>query len=316
MTASGHKKFLFDTDFSPESELRAQLDAVAAKEKAAKAAAEAEAEAAQVAEHAAPTYGEEDLAQAREEGYQSGHTTATQDLTTALEQRVANTLDAINTQVAALAAAFDADKEERSRDAVAVATVIVRKLFPALNMDKSLDEIKHMILEAMQRTSGAPSLIVRVHPDMHQTIEDQANQLASQRGHEGTLTVMADDSVAEGDAAVEWDGGGMIRDSKVMWQEIDEIIERNLGSKRANGQDAATAAPQSTAEEPQMVENPALEGGQEVVNDAPVGENEQAASESPLTTQEAEAGAPSEQPDDVAPADDPQREAHTEDRED
>ncbi|HEY9080893.1 FliH/SctL family protein [Magnetovibrio sp.] len=268
MTVAGHKKFLFDRDFSPEAALKMQLEA--------QAKAASEAEPVEIVEETLAdvpvTYTEEELAQARAEGFQAGHTEATRDLTSALEQRLTNTMDAINAQVANLFDAFARDKEEHSRDAVAVATVIVRKLFPALNMDKAMAEIEHMIVEAMQRTSGSPTLIIRVTPDMKDAVEAKVTELAALRGRDGTVTVMADAKVAEGDATIEWDGGGMVRDSALMWQEIDEIIERNLGSKRAQGDTGSQSASHTeTAQEP----------AQEVVNDAAVEDNENPATESP-----------------------------------
>mgnify|MGYP000607183478 CR=1 FL=1 len=258
MTAGGLKKFLFDTDFSPEASLKAQLEA--------QAKAEPEDELVEIEEETLAdvplTFTEEDIARVREEGFQAGHTEATRDLTSALEQRLANTMDAIGAQVANLFDAFARDKEEHSRDAVAVATVMVRKLFPALNMDKAMDEIEHMIVEAMQRTSGSPTLIIRVTPGMKEVVEAKVEELIALRGREGAVTVMADDKLTEGDAAIEWDGGGMVRDSTLMWQEIDEIIERNLGTERAN---ALAQAPEK---------EPVQEPVQEVVNDAPVEDNE------------------------------------------
>jgi len=266
MTAGGLKKFLFDTDFSPEANLKMQLEAQA-KAKPKEDLVEIEEEA-QV--EAPPTFTEEDMARAREEGFQAGHTEATRDLTSALEQRLTNTMDAINAQVANLFDTIARDKEEHSRDAVAVAAVMVRKLFPALNMDKAMDEIKHMIVEAMQRTSGSPTLIIRVTSGMKEAVESKVEELVALRGREGVVTVMADDKLTEGDAAIEWDGGGMVRDSTQMWQEIDEIIERNLGTERANT--FAQASASEPVEEP--VEEPVQEPVQEVVNETPVEDNE------------------------------------------
>lgn len=237
MTAGGHKKFLFDTEFGPKD------DAKAAAKAQAEAAAKAEAEAKAIAETAEdvpeefeelpplPTYGEEDLERARAEGFAAGRDEATRDLAGALEQRLANAFETLDARIAALLDAHDRDREEHNRDAVAVATVIVRKLFPALNMDKAMAEIEHMIGEAMQRTSGAPTLIVRVSPDLLAEVDAKVRELAALRGREGTVTVSADDSLQTGDVSVEWDGGGMIRDTQAMWRDIDAIIERNLGER-------------------------------------------------------------------------------------
>jgi len=280
MTAGSHKKYLFDNDFGQDEDelLRAQNGKVGENEdESAARLAEDETIEDEAVEEAPPppTYSEEDLARAREEGLQTGRDEATRDMASAMEQRLANTLDAINTQVATLFDVYAQDKEEHSRDAVGVATVIVRKLFPALNMDKAMAEIEHMIVEAMKRTSGAPALIVRVPKDMHREVEDKAMELAALRSREGALNVIADESMAIGDVAVEWDGGGMARDTHLIWREIDEIIERNLGQKMD------TYAPPQAEADPEH--GPGHEPEQWVVNPAQVSENEENPVESPQT---------------------------------
>ncbi|MFC1673419.1 hypothetical protein ACFL12_04620, partial [Pseudomonadota bacterium] len=225
-----------------------------------------------------------------------GRDEATRDLTGALESRVAETLDAINNQVMNLFEAYAQDKEEHSRDAVSVATVIVRKMFPALNMDKAMAEIEHMIVEAMKRTSGSPRLIMRVTPAMQTQVEAKTQELTALRGYQGTIKVIADEALGEGTAHVEWDGGGMIRDPATMWAEVDEIIERNLGERAgehaAQAEKAAQDAHASPEPEPESRDEPPIDENhgenssddalaQEVVNSAPVGDNEESAVESP-----------------------------------
>lgn len=261
MTAGGRKKYLFDTDFGePAGEHAPAPSTTRATDDAAEAAAD------EIREEAPPpppppTFSEEDMARARQEGAQAGRDEAIRDMAGALEQRLAAAMDAINTRIAELHDAFAADKEERSRDAIAVAAVIVRKLFPALNMDKAMAEIEHMIVEAMKRTSGAPTLIVRVPSALQAEVEKRARELAALRGREGTVSILPDGSLADGDVRVEWEGGGMIRDTRLIWQEIDEIIERNLGGRMGLGERAVAE---------QEVENPAI-----------VGENGESAAESP-----------------------------------
>lgn len=290
MTAGTHAKYLFDNDFGlDEGEApRAQGEEgdVSADESAATEPQDEVVEAEVVEEvPPPPVFSEDDVARARAEGQQAGRDEATRDMASAMEQRVANTLDAINTQVANLFDAYAMDKDQHSRDAVAVATVIVRKLFPALNMDKAMDEIEHMIVEAMKRTSGNPTLIIRAPKDMHQEIADKAKELAALRGHEGTITVVVDETIATGDIAVEWDGGGMTRDTNFIWREVDEIIERNLGQKVDHNPSADAPEPlqSSPAQEPQQAQKPEPEAEQLVVKPSQVGENEEIPVESPQT---------------------------------
>lgn len=278
MPPGGHAKFLFDRDFEKDEE-EAQLKKAA--EKAAKAAKKAAQEAEEEAEANAaiepeapppPSFSEQDLERAREEGRAQGRDEATQDMAGAIEQRTVQTLEALGAQMAQLFQMYELDKEQHSRDAVAVAEVIVRKLFPAINMDKALSEIEHMIVEAMKRTSGSPMLIVRVAEDMQGEVEARAQEIAALRGREGTVSIIGDPDVAPGDARVEWDGGGMVRDTGLIWREIDDIIERNLGERLEMPEDAPDAP--SRTEEAELSEA-------EVVNPTPVGDNEETTPESP-----------------------------------
>lgn len=299
MTANSRKKFLFDTDFSEEDVAPVSVQGQSADVKAEETAEPPAAEEVIEVEEAPPppTYSEEELAQAREEGMRAGRDEATRDMTSALEQRLVNTMDTINAQIATLFDTYDQDKEEHSRDAVAVAAVIVRKLFPAMNMDKAMNEIEHVISEAMKRTSGTPTLIIRAPQDMKREIEDKAVQLSVLRGREGTLSVIVDENMAVGDIAVEWEGGGMIRDTRFIWSEIDEIIERNLGknlddyapTQVEDGSELELDAAPAT--QPKLEAEP--ETDQLVVNPAKVGENEEIQAESPQTESDS---APTDEP--------------------
>ncbi len=239
MTAEKLKKFLFDTDFGLHDDARLGHDSAAIESK--------ETEAAQPVEEIVPepppppTFSEEELADARAEGFQAGRDEAIRDMAGAMEQHQANTLDAIDAKMTEFFEAYSRDIEEHNRDAVAVARTIVQKLFPAMNMDKALVEIEHMVVEAMRRTAGSPALIIHVAPDLQANIEAKVQDLSVQRGHEGTITVMADKTLEPGDAKVEWEGGAMIRDTQAMWRDIDEIIERNLGATHDAPRDDETA---------------------------------------------------------------------------
>ena len=282
MTAGSHKRFLFDNDFGLVDGLHTRHKNPKIGEDKVETAASADIEAATVEAETVeappppppPTYSQEDLDRARNEGMKIGRDDATRDMASALEQRLVNTLDAINARILALFDAYTQDKDDRSRNAVAVAAIIVRKLFPSMNMDKAMGEIEHMIVEAMQRTSGNPSLIVRVPKEMHPEVQAKAKELAALRGREGTLNVLVDEALAMGDVAVEWEGGGMIRDTQFIWQEIDGIIERNLGQKLDD------FSPPPAEKKPTLEPRPGPKSEQLVVNTAQVGENDQNTAES------------------------------------
>lgn len=278
MTASSHTKFLFDTDFGQDD----TAQNAAQKPSGEPAGDDAAALNDDVFDNAAreedlppppPAFSHEELEQAREEGRQQGRDEAMRDMASAIEQRVTEALEAIDAKIAALLDNYANDMEQHSRDAIAIATIMMRKLFPALNMEHAMAEVEHMIIEAMKRTSGSPALIVRVPEDIFEDVESKANQLARERGREGTITILSDAEMTPGDVAVEWGGGGMLRDSAFIWRELDEIIERNLGQSL----DDKVQSAQSEQSEPAAEKDT----NQDVVNPALVGENDEDPVESP-----------------------------------
>lgn len=255
MAGAEIKKFLFNDEFvmledgAPEPE---QKEAEAADEGDELLAdgAEADAENDEIEEpieEAAPTFSEEDLDIARREGIQSGRDEALKDLEGSLQKKLADTLEALLQQFATIETAFADDKEERNLNAVGVATVIVRKLFPSLNMDNAIDEIDHMIHQAMERTAGSIKLNFFVADELKGEVETKLKEQIAGSGRMIEYQVIAKPDMAVGDCTIEWEGGGLVRDQAVMWQEIDEIIERNLGTLPS--QPAADAVPTSPVAE-------------------------------------------------------------------
>ena len=275
-TPSGSlKKFLFDTDFSDET----PPESLKTPEPEVQAKGEGEPEPEpEFIEEIAPTFSEAEVAAAREEGRQAGREEAIADMTSALEQQIINTLNGINIKVAQMFAIYAKDTEDHSRDAIAVATVIMRKMFPSLNDQHSMAEIETIIIEALQRTSGAPSLLIKVPQDIVEEIAPKVQEMAALRGREDQIKVMADPEMAQGDLRVEWDGGGILRDTSLLWEQIDGIIERNLG---ASFEDLTKGPEQVPELVPDQVPEQAPE--QEVVKQASVSENDGVVVESPNT---------------------------------
>jgi flagellar assembly protein FliH len=210
------RKFLFDTDFDtpPPSEEKA-------------AAAEAPPE----PEVVAPTYSEEQLLLAREESFAAGKEEGRREASASLEQRIADTLQAIGSAVNDLYARQQEATQAVTRDAVAVALGISRKLFPDLNERNALGEVGRMVEMTVQRIIEEPRVVIRVHAELREALGEHLDRLAAAIGYEGKLIVQPDDSVAMGDCRMEWGSGAAIRDTEALWQIIGEVAERNLGAE-------------------------------------------------------------------------------------
>jgi len=267
---------MFDTDFGAEATSPAKA-AVEAEKAPLIDETDVPAEP-EFVEEIVPTFSEQEMNSARADGQRAGREEALAEMAASLEQQTANALNTINIQVENLFEAYAKDIEDHGRNAIAIATVIMRKLFPALNIEHSMVEVENLIDEAMQRTSGAPSLLIKVPANLHAVIEAKVIEMAALRGREGRITVTADEDMPIGDLQVKWDGGGILRDTTLLWSQIDEIIERNLGASAADITQKP-AAPEQDINQDQAAAAASPE--QEVVKQGDVSENKEILAESP-----------------------------------
>ncbi|MFQ5773258.1 MAG: hypothetical protein ACE5GS_01960 [Kiloniellaceae bacterium] len=205
---SAPKKFLFDTSFEPPRD---------------------EAEAARAQGKPVAKYFDEDLEQAREEGFAAGKEAGEREAMGGIEQAIARTLDAIAQQLPALSRAQAEAEERQSREAVAVATTLVRKLFPKMARQQGFAEIESLVVECLERLREEPRIVIRVADALLDPVNERVSALAGQVGFEGRIVFLSQDELNPGDVRVEWADGGAERDSHRLWREADGVIERFLG---------------------------------------------------------------------------------------
>ncbi len=225
------KKFLFDNDFT-----KVEMTPPAPEEEPSDENGENEndgqatdVEEEIIEEVIIPTFSEEEVQKAREEGVQTGRDEALKDLEGSLQKKLSDTMTTMEQRLAEILDQQIEQKDERTRNAAAVASVIVRKIFPSLNMEKAMDEINHMIEQALSKTSGKTKMMFYVADEIKNDVESKITDISALSGREIEVKVIGNPDTKLGDCRIEWSGGGLVRDQNQMWREIDEIIERNLG---------------------------------------------------------------------------------------
>jgi flagellar assembly protein FliH len=196
-------KFLFDTDFSSTDEaarLAPRPDTrrfSAIEMDAAKAAA-------------------------RAEGVAAGRAEAEQQIA----RRVADACVAVGAQLGELMSVLAQQHEAQTRQSVAAATEIARRLLPSLGKREAIGEIEALIRDCLSRLHDEPRLVVRVADELLDPIRQNVDQLTAAAGYTGRVILFADPAIKPGDARVEWADGGAERDSAAIWREIDSAIQR------------------------------------------------------------------------------------------
>ena len=210
------KKFLFDTPFDrPEKQ---------EEEKAP------EVEESQPEEEAPPTYSEEEVNTAREEGFAAGKKEGIAEAANATQHQIMELLKKMEGQYTKLFRIQNESNSATAQDATAVAVAVARKVLPDLNRRNALGEVERFAEMALEKVIKEPHVVMRVNPRIHGPLAERIDALIAGKEYVGQIKLMADDGIPVGDCRMEWRNGGGERNLAAKMREIDEIIERNLGS--------------------------------------------------------------------------------------
>jgi flagellar assembly protein FliH len=238
------ERFFFDTDFDAQEPEPESADTGG---DSGDGAEEAE------PEGPAPEYFEEDVQQARDQGYSAGHAAGhadgleagRQDAQAQADQALADALDRVAGGLDQVAGNLGAAEERRDREALQVAVKLVEKLFPALDRRYGLKEIEALISDSLNRLREQPRVVVRVAPNRLEALQERIEALAAKAGYEGKVMVISDAELPDGDVRVEWAEGGAERDTERLWREIDAAITRTIepgdGASTAGTADAGAS---------------------------------------------------------------------------
>jgi flagellar assembly protein FliH len=176
-----------------------------------------------------PTFSEEELALARDQAFEAGRQSGLQEAASTLEQMVGMAMATMAHHLHGMTGAQATANQAQSRDAVAIALAIVRKLHPEFCRLFGLAEIEAALTEAMAGLDQVARITVKIHPDLLQEVRKRSEALITQSAFDGKLIVVADPAMALGDCRLDWGDGGTERDQARTWAEIDRAVETALG---------------------------------------------------------------------------------------
>jgi flagellar assembly protein FliH len=190
-----------------------------------------------------PQFGEEDLARARAEGHAAGKEIGAQEAMRSLEQQMSQAMDAVSAQMSGLAQAQVESHERQGREALEVALIVVRKIFPGLAGRNGLAEVESVVRDCLERLRNEPRIVIRVADAVLDQVEARIGEFAKRAGFEGKIVYLAQDGLNPGDVRVEWADGGAERDSERLWREIDQITARVASPDTPEAPDPLEAGP-------------------------------------------------------------------------
>lgn len=216
--------FLFEVSFDEEDLARAEAEA--AEELAAR-----QAELAQPEEDM-PTFTEEQVDAARQEGYEAGRDAGVKETADAIEAKINDALGVIGNQFGDLFKRQALDTASTFTNAANIAVAIARKCFPYLNDTHGFPEIERMVREVLTEVLEEPRVIIHINPDLKEALDDRVATLAKESNFEGQIIVLEADDIAPGDCRITWSSGTAERDVPGTLDKIDQIVQANLGSAK------------------------------------------------------------------------------------
>lgn len=255
---AGIRPFLFDRDFDVTDEA-AEL---AKLKEAEEAEAQAESNEEEFEEEIVPTFSEEELARARAEAFEEGRKKGSEEAMASIERETLDVIKALSQHMTELFSAQETANNTLLRDGVGIATAMMRKLFPEMNRQNALGEVRRLAESTLHRLIEEPRIIVRIHPDMEPQLADLVSDLKAGAGYEGRLLLKEDPKLEYGDCRLEWGDGSAERTADHLWQSIDQIIEENMGGGEPaaeQGVDVKTGVTRPAEENPESGESVKLD---------------------------------------------------------
>jgi len=168
-----------------------------------------------------------DLEAAQQAARAEGRSAGLAEANDAATAKAAAALEILAKGIATLLAAQDATAAETQRQAIAAMRVIIAKTLPALAAKGALAEIEALVTKSLVEALDEPRVVLRVANDVYEPVRGQLEAMATASGYAGRIVLLADETLAAGDARLEWADGGVERTLATQLGEVDAMMARS-----------------------------------------------------------------------------------------
>lgn len=244
------KPFLFEQSFDEEAMQRARERKRREKEEAEQAAILAE----QAQNPPPPTFTEEELQAAQAAAWQEGHQAGMADAQKQQEAQTLNLLETLGAQISGMHVHQDLANERIAAELTGFSMEICRRILPQFVDSQAGEELRALLADCLEKITPASRILITVSPDAMAFLEPQMDALAARSGFEGRMKLVADPALGPTDLVAVWDGGGMQRIEKDIWQAVEAVVQRAQAAAPPAPDlpeiDETPASPAPSAEEP------------------------------------------------------------------
>jgi flagellar assembly protein FliH len=160
----------------------------------------------------------------RQEGYDAGFEAGKIAETEAQAVHLAAVLSAVDNNLSNLIQKMDSLVREQDTHARLLVLAVAKKLLPDFAARNGMQEIEALLSDTIREMAREPRLVVRIHEDQFDAVNERVQAIAVQRAYSGKVIVLADAEVLSGDCRIEWADGGIERNTQSTWRAVEQTI--------------------------------------------------------------------------------------------
>lgn len=173
------------------------------------------------------TYTEEEVQEkenkARAEGYDAGYKQAQTE-----QQEEHNRLLAeINNHLMLLSADMSSQTKAADNQLINLSTAIIHHLIPVIEKEQAQNLVTNFLEKNFSQFKNESKLSFYFHPQTLPYVQEEIAHLANIHDYEGKISLHKDEQMQVADCRVEWENGGVERNSIKMLDKIDKIFDAN-----------------------------------------------------------------------------------------
>jgi flagellar biosynthesis/type III secretory pathway protein FliH len=226
------KTFLFDYDFDDVQLMENIIQEETGKENEVNITDQPE------PEIILPTFSEDELNAAREEGFNAGKESGTTETLASIENSISQTLSTIVDEILDLSRKQSEYNEHIKIETISLLNGVNRKLFPLMNEQLNLDEAIQFSQRVLPELLTEPRITIRVHEDISETLKNRIENFLKDKSYGGELIINGDVSISAGNCQIEWSSGSAERNPELLMSDIEKrflsAINSNLSTQNGN----------------------------------------------------------------------------------
>lgn len=164
------------------------------------------------------------ISQAREQGYQEGHTNGENSVLSQSSLRIAAAAEEIAAKGANFLSLLEEAQKHHLVQSTQLAASVGNKLAHHLIDKNPTAEIDALIQDCLTSLGKTAHLVIRCNEQLSDQVQEIAQNHAQQAGYDGRLIIMGEPDIDLGDCRIEWSDGGLARNFSQIEQMANERI--------------------------------------------------------------------------------------------